>query len=127
MRRRAASTLAGLGLALALAGCGTLYDAFAEGEMLSDGPHPFGGLTVDLFVAQQFLGEGLGETTLGLLALLDAPFSLALDLLLLPYTIPRALLAPERDRAELGAHGEHGHAPDPRPPPVLETAPTEPR
>jgi len=49
-------------------------------------PHVFGGVRVDAFTAGQ-------SHTLGWLHCLDLPFSLPLDVVLLPVSIPVALLA----------------------------------
>jgi uncharacterized protein YceK len=78
-------------LCLALAGCGTIqdlsHDRFAAANFgPSSPPRVFGGLRMDAFMA----GQG---HSLGWFHYLDVPFSLPLDVVLLPVSIPVALLS----------------------------------
>ena len=59
-------------------GCGTVQ-ATSAGEMT-----PFAGAHLDVWVYRQFPGERV-------LALIDYPFSLAADMVLLPFTLPSAV------------------------------------
>jgi uncharacterized protein YceK len=72
---------------LSLAGCGTIADASGGMDAPFDGPppHVFGGVRVDVFMASQT------SRTLGWLHYLDIPFSLPLDVVLLPVSIPLSL------------------------------------
>ena len=75
---------------LALTGCGTLDDLsggrFPEACFgPSPAPHVFGGVRTDVFTAGQ-------ARTLGWFHYLDVPFSFVLDVVLLPVSIPLALL-----------------------------------
>lgn len=70
-------------LASLLAGCGTTIDTVSPHEL---GPRPYGGVRLDASMFSQ-------APELIPLVLVDLPLSAALDTLLLPLTIPVALLA----------------------------------
>jgi uncharacterized protein YceK len=74
---------------LLLSGCGTIYD-------LQRGPRVYGGFREDIsevgFGFRENQHEGIAKL-MGIVAVLDTPFSLVLDTLLLPVTLTIALTA----------------------------------
>lgn len=79
---------------LALAGCGTFGDL--DGENGRPSPHPFGGVRLDV----HYIRGGDCHHP-GVFYVLDVPFSLALDLVLLPVSIPVALFSKAPDVEEI--------------------------
>jgi len=90
------SRLALLSLVLLVSGCGTIIDAgnFADSDRRFDspGPHLYGGLRVDALLVAD---PGDKAAPFVILFLLDVPFSLALDTVFLPFTIPWAIFGPK--------------------------------
>jgi uncharacterized protein YceK len=82
-------------LLLALAGCGTVYDAIGAdwAYVGPPSPHVFGGVRGDWFMVN---GGDRHLGFLGLFCLFDLPLSAAADVVLLPITVPVSLFAPEQ-------------------------------
>ena len=82
-----------IGLSLLLAGCGTLQDlgggVYAKALFDGPAPHPLGGVRLDVYMGT----SDDCHLPLGFFSLFDLPFSLAMDLALLPVSIPLALFS----------------------------------
>ena len=79
-------------LLLAMAGCGTCYDAIGGDWALlgPPSPHVFGGVRGDWFMIN---GGDRHVGFIGVLCLFDLPLSAAADILLLPVSVPVALFS----------------------------------
>jgi hypothetical protein len=78
--------------ALGLTGCGTMINLGAQKCPIYEHPRIFGGVRIDaVHVLPELVPLGF------LCALLDFPFSLAFDILTLPWTIPSTLEYGDRD------------------------------
>src|SRR3954463_2938771 len=89
-----------LGL-LTLAGCGTLADTFNAANSdpyIGRGPNVKNGLRMDVAHLSDPGSMGLAKPVF----ILDAPFSFALDVAFLPFTLPYALFRPKQRSAEPG-------------------------
>jgi uncharacterized protein YceK len=80
-------------LLLALAGCGTISDLAGapNAKLKGPSPHVFGGTRIDSCLAAQ-LACPKDDAFLCCLAWIDWPLSAALDVALLPVTVPWALI-----------------------------------
>ena len=82
-----------LGLLLLASGCGTIEDLsggrYAKAMFDGPAPHPLGGVRLDLWMGT----SDDCHLPLGFLSFIDLPFSLVLDLVLLPISIPVALFS----------------------------------
>lgn len=83
--------LLALGL-LALAGCGTVADTAFSARSRSPGPHVFGGVRYDWKMANG--GLCCVMSAFEPCFLIDLPLSAALDVALLPVTVPISLWRP---------------------------------
>ncbi len=69
-----------------LAGCSTVSETFGDGKHC--GIHPYCGSAVDLMVIRGATEENAGVmVVLAPIAIIDLPFSLVADTLVLPYTL----------------------------------------
>jgi uncharacterized protein YceK len=97
---RAGRLLVALGLALGLSGCGTVFNLGAGTCAYREYPLVYGGVGIDAEII------AVADFPLGLLlALIDAPFSLAADTVTLPYTIFTTIRGSARDPEEKAAPG----------------------
>ena len=78
---------------LLLSGCGTIIDCTGDPQdarLGLDGPHLLGGVRTDALILHHPKESSLA--IFSYLLVLDFPFSLAFDLLLTPYTVPKTLI-----------------------------------
>ena len=69
-----------------LAGCATANETFGDGQLC--GLHPYCGASTDIMVIKATSAKNAGAMrALAPLAMIDLPFSIVADTLILPYTI----------------------------------------